>query len=115
MSREVVKAYGFETTRKTKPVIVEGLVQVMRENPDLECDINTLKELLTFTRREDGTYGAIEGAHDDLVIALAIAHFCGEGYSHLFMESKEEREDVLTKYFKFEDRNSGNGGYMQWD
>ena len=115
MSREVVKAYGFETTRKTKPVIVEGLVQVMRENPDLECDVNTLKELLTFTRREDGTYGAIEGAHDDLVIALAIAHFCGEGYSHLFIESKEEREDVLAKYFKFEDRNSGNGGYMQWD
>jgi phage terminase large subunit len=45
------------------------------------CTINdkdTLEELLTIVRNEKGRIEAAEGAHDDLMMALAIAHHIRE-------------------------------------
>ena len=69
------KSFGFETTSKTRPVIISNLITWARENIDSINDKVTLEEMLTFVRNEDFRPEAEEGAHDDCVMALAIAHY----------------------------------------
>ena len=71
----VQQSYGFRTTSVTRPVIIAELVQIVRENPELINDEDTLKEMLVFIKNEKGRPEAIEGEHDDTVMALAIAHY----------------------------------------
>ena len=65
--------YGFLTNRITRPVILAELIRIVREQPELFCDERTLNEMLTFVRSKDGRAEAASGAHDDCVMALAIA------------------------------------------
>lgn len=69
------KSFGFRTTSVTRPVIIADLVQVVRETPELINDEDTLKEMLVFIKNEKGRPEAMEGEHDDTVMALAIAHY----------------------------------------
>lgn len=69
------KSYGFETTSKTRPVIIANLITWVRENIESINDKDTLEEMLTFVRNEDYRPEAEEGAHDDCIMALAIAHY----------------------------------------
>lgn len=71
---KMVQAFGFETTTLTRPVIVDGLKDVARENLEAINDYETLGEMLTFVYDENWKPQAEEGKHDDLVMALAIAH-----------------------------------------
>lgn len=75
ISKKKYQKYGFQTTKLSRPLIIAGLVQVVREHPELFNDIATLEEMLTFVRNEKGKAEAQEGKHDDLVMGLAIAHF----------------------------------------
>ena len=47
----------------------------MREHPEWLNDRDTLNEMLTFVRNENGRPEAQEGAHDDCVMSLAIAYY----------------------------------------
>lgn len=68
------KAYGFKTTRFTRPYILNKLVEIVREHSDFFNDRITLEEMLAFVRNEKGRFEAQEGAHDDTVMAIAIAY-----------------------------------------
>lgn len=70
------KRYGFKTTSLTRPAAVAGLVKAAREAPENLRDADTLREMLTFVRNEQGRPEAMAGEHDDCVMALAIAHYC---------------------------------------
>lgn len=50
-------------------------MRIVREETHLLHDINTLDEMLTFVRNEQGRAEAQEGAHDDCIMALAIAYY----------------------------------------
>ena len=67
------KAFGFRTTALTRPVIIGEIVEAMREGINLVNHRETLEEMLTFVRNEKLRAEAEEGAHDDCVLALAIA------------------------------------------
>ncbi len=69
------KAYGFQTNVRTRPVIIAQLVEAMRDGINLVNDRTTLEEMLTFVRNEKLRAEAEEGAHDDCVMALAIAWY----------------------------------------
>ena len=69
------EALGFKTDRLTRPVIIAELQQIMREHPELVDDEDCINEMLTFTRNSKGRPEAIEGAHDDCVMALAITYY----------------------------------------
>lgn len=71
---KMVQAFGFETTTLTRPVIVDGLKDVAKESLEAINDYETLGEMLTFVYDENWKPQAEEGKHDDLVMALAIAH-----------------------------------------
>lgn len=80
------KAFGFRTTSVTRPVIIAGLVQVVRDSIDTVSDRATLEEMLTFVRNEKGRPEAQLGAHDDMIMGLAIAHY-----------SRGQQQDYITE------------------
>lgn len=71
---KLVDAYGFETNRKTRPVVIDGLKDVAHGALETITDYETLGEMLTFVYNEDWRPEAEADEHDDLVMALAIAH-----------------------------------------
>lgn len=71
----IKKAFGFATTPLTRPVILGDLVRVMRTELESVSDRETLEEMLTFVRNDKLRPEAEPGAHDDCVMALAIAHY----------------------------------------
>ena len=68
------KRFGFKTTSLTRPTIISKLIEIVREHCDTIHDRETLEELLTITRNEKGRIEAPMGGHDDMMMALAIAH-----------------------------------------
>lgn len=74
-THKVKQSYGFQTNLKTRPIIIANLIKVTREDISLISDRATLEEMLTFVRCPDTLRPEAEsGAHDDCVMALAIAH-----------------------------------------
>jgi phage terminase large subunit len=69
------RSFGFRTTAVTRPVILSGLVEAMREALEGVSHRTTLEEMLTFVRDEHMRPAAEPGAHDDCVLALAIAWY----------------------------------------
>lgn len=71
------RRYGFHTNVATKPMVISTLVRAIRERLYVERDRRALDEYLTYERRPNGSYGAIPGRHDDLLMARAIGlHVC---------------------------------------
>ena len=105
------KEYGFITTSASRPIIISNMVTAMRENIRLETDRETLKEMTTFIRHNNGQKAATVGAHDDLVIASAIARFISNDYTHEITINKNHFAD-LTKLFGGEQYSEG--GYIEW-
>lgn len=104
--------YGFQTTSRTKPVIIAELVKIFREDPTIEPDMQTLKEMATFVRKENGSTEAIEGEHDDLVMALAIAHFVSGQQTHSWIPVKQPENRWIESHFHMENTN---GSYINWE
>lgn len=68
-------AFGFRTDKLTRPVIISELIRIVRDRTGLINDRDTILEMLTFVRNEKLRPEAEPGAHDDLVMALAIAYY----------------------------------------
>ena len=77
-THRIRQSYGFKTSSVTRPLVIAGLVEVVREHPEWLNDRDTLNEMLTFVRNENGRPEAQEGAHDDCVMSLAIAYYSRE-------------------------------------
>lgn len=74
-THRIRQSYGFKTSSVTRPLVIAGLVEVVREHPEWLNDRDTLNEMLTFVRNENGRPEAQEGAHDDCVMSLGIAYY----------------------------------------
>lgn len=92
----VREAFGFETTSRTRPVIIAQLVAAFREHPESVLDGDTLGEMLTFQYNGQRRPEAMAGEHDDLVMALAIAHGIRSQQDYL-ERPQEGPERVWTK------------------
>jgi hypothetical protein len=64
--------YGFHTDKSTKPMIIDGLNGALREESYIERDLRACDEMDTYEIKPNGSYGAVEGTNDDLVIVTAI-------------------------------------------
>lgn len=65
---------GFETTTKTRPMVVNELRGAWRSDEITLNDMQTLREMQVFVENEAGKFEAEPGNHDDTVMALAIAN-----------------------------------------
>lgn len=71
------RKYGFHTNVSTKPMVISNLVKVVREGLYIERDLACVDEYLTYERRANGSFGAISGKHDDMLMTRAIGlHIC---------------------------------------
>lgn len=62
---------GFHLNQSTKPLIVNTLDAALDDQGYVERDERALHELLSFEEKPDGTLGAVQGNHDDIVISRA--------------------------------------------
>lgn len=105
------KAFGFKTTAITRPLILSILQSIINDLPELINDKETLEEMLTFVRNEKGRPEAQAGAHDDLVMALAIAYYIREQQDMtVTKEEEKELEDVYKALGFKEDSNEEDFG-----
>ena len=63
--------WGFHTNMKSKPMIIDIHNAAMRDDLYIETDSMACDEADTYEIKEDGTYGAVEGSHDDLEVTTA--------------------------------------------
>lgn len=72
--KSVSKQFGFNTNKKTKPLMLANLVELVREHTDIFNDEKTLRQMLTFVKKDGGVQEAENGYHDDKVMSIAITH-----------------------------------------
>lgn len=63
---------GFHTNTHTKPSMIANLIALVRDGGYIERDQEACNELLQYEMRENGSYGARRGAHDDILMTRAI-------------------------------------------
>ena len=92
-THKVRHAYGFWTSTKTRPIIISELIKAVREDVSILNDETTMGEMLTFVRDEHYKPTAEEGANDDCVMSLAIAHHIRPQQSYLVETAPEKTVD----------------------
>lgn len=71
------RKYGFHTNIATKPMVISTLKKCVREQLYIERDERCLHEYLVYERKPNGSFGAVAGDHDDLLMTRAIGlHIC---------------------------------------
>lgn len=95
--------FGFKTTSLTRPEIISNLVEIAREHIDRINDRETLQEMLSFVRNQKGRAEAEQGAHDDLVMGLAIAYHALGQLSSRFQQKpvRKETYDEDLAFFEY--------------
>lgn len=71
------KKYGFHTNAVTKPMIISTMVKVIRKRLYIERDQRCVDEFVNYEKKPNGSFGAIDGEHDDMLMTRAIGlHIC---------------------------------------
>ena len=105
-THKVRHAFGFWTSTKTRPIIISELIKAVRDDVSILNDDTTMGEMLTFVRDEHYKPTAEEGAHDDCVMALAIAHHIRPQQDYL--PESPEPEGVAWDASMWEDYNNAS-------
>ena len=104
--------YGFKTTSITRPIIIAGLVEVIRDDIDTINSVELLRECLSFVRNDKGRAEAEQGKHDDRVMASAIAYYIRPQQAMTIEIEKEKSEEEQREERNFDAYvNYGVGGY----
>lgn len=106
---EGLEGLGFKTTAITRPLIINELKTAFREDPTIEVSKEVLLEMLSFVRNKSGRPEAINGKHDDLVMAKAIAHYIRDEFS---FSSQKDDLDFIDKNFTTKQNNTIK--YTEW-
>jgi len=71
--------YGFNTNRSTKSMIIANYVATLREKGYTERNEEALNEARVYEKKKNGSYGAKEGRHDDILMTRMIGcYICYE-------------------------------------
>jgi len=67
------KRFGWRTDRKTRPLILDGMVKDVREDTHGIKGEGLIEEMMSFKRQDNGNMEADVNRHDDRVVAYSIA------------------------------------------
>jgi hypothetical protein len=70
--------------------------------------------MTVFVKKDNGKQEAIDGSHDDLVMATAIAHFIAKQQSYTWIEIKPDEPKFIMENFNLEEQQD-NGEFMSWE
>ena len=73
VSDEVTKEIGWNTNTKTKTELIDLGKRLLRDKSVTELPAELIAEMRTFVRKENGSFGAEDGCHDDECMAWMIA------------------------------------------
>lgn len=65
--------FGWQTNKKTKPIMISELQRSIREGDIIDLDIVFIREAMSYIRKDNGAMEAQQGQHDDVVMSAAIA------------------------------------------
>ena len=74
------RKFGFHTNAANKNMILSSLNEALRDTTYIERDREAIDEFNCFEEKQNGTTGAVEGAHDDIVISAAGAIWLATSY-----------------------------------
>lgn len=66
------RRWGFHTNISTKTLVVDSMVETVRETAYVERDREACHELYVFEKKKNGSYGAKDGHHDDIAMTRFI-------------------------------------------
>lgn len=64
--------WGFHTNVSTKTMIVDSMIESVREGGYVERDQTACHEMAVYERRPNSSFGAKEGCHDDILMTRMI-------------------------------------------
>lgn len=67
--------WGFHMNRATKVLVIDAQRSALREGAYIEHDAQACYEHDVFERKPNGSYGAMEGHHDDILITRCIGNY----------------------------------------
>jgi hypothetical protein len=67
--------WGFHTNRATKTMIIDNMVAILREEQYIERDQEACNEFDLYEKKDNGSYGAIDGHHDDILMTRLIGMY----------------------------------------
>lgn len=73
VTRRTSSRVGFHTNRQTKALLIDGLIEAVREGSYTERDTEACNEFSTYELLPNGSYAAREGRHDDILMTRAMA------------------------------------------
>ena len=72
--------YGFHTNLASKTMIIDGYHAALRDMGYLDYDQRAMDECAMYEVKSNGKLGAVEGHHDDIVMATAIGYWACTSY-----------------------------------
>lgn len=75
INEAVPTRWGFHMNRNTKSIIINTMINALRNNLFIERDLDACHEYDVFERKSNGSYGAQEGEHDDILITRCIGFY----------------------------------------
>ena len=109
ISSKLEAKYGFNTNKATRPAILAELKVLVRDRPECVNDIDNLNEMFTFIIDERSKPIAIEGEHDDTILAYAIALYAQEQQLNEIKIAADKLEGFYT------DAELEDMGYSKWE
>lgn len=67
--------WGFHMNRTTKTLVIDAQKNALREGSYIEHDTQACYEHDVYERKPNGSYGAMEGHHDDILITRCIGNY----------------------------------------
>jgi hypothetical protein len=90
VTKEKLPKYGFLTSSNSRPILVDKLIEVVRDNIETINHLQEIEEMLVFVRNDVGKPCAMEGKHDDLVLGRGVAEMIRGQQSVRITETNEE-------------------------
>lgn len=101
IAQGVTTEYGFHTNRKTKPMLISNLVACIRDQSYIERNLDAIAEYSVYEKKENGSFGAADGYHDDRVMTRGIGlHIC---FNEMDLpavvkpKAKQQKSKVMTE------------------
>lgn len=122
ITKQTVKRLGFNTNKATRPALLGELKTLARDRIECINDIDTLQEMFTFIVNERSKPEAIEGYHDDCIMALGIALYSQEQQlNELKVDASKlegyytdaELEDMGYSYLEIQQYKEGQSLYVR--
>lgn len=89
--------WGFHMNRATKVLVIDAQRSALREGAYIEHDAQACYEHDVFERKPNGSYGAMEGHHDDILITRCIGNYICSRELPSFIKPSRLGESIVNE------------------